>query len=402
MKRFSLFILLIVFCTTANAQKLSLSGYVKDMQGLYYLEDPITLSEDESFKWTTYNQIHNRLNIDFQVNSNLRVELGVRNRMLAGKLISDITEYAGFFEADDGLVDMSWNIAENDNWFLNTSIDRFYLDYTWKKFQLRVGRQRINWGINLVWNPNDLFNAFSYIDFDYEERPGSDAVLLTWYSSESSSLDVAFKTDKNHNITAAARYLFNVNDCDYQFIGGKNDDDIVFGCGWSGNIGDVSFRGESSFFIPISDNEPVYSSLDNDEKISKASFSTSISADYTFENSLFIHSAFLLNTAGTTETGSGISLLNPNLNLSAKKLSIGKYELFGQVSYPINPIFNVNLAGMFNPSDLSCYLGPSTTVSLQDNIELMLTTQILLGEAGSEYGYMGNTYACFGRLRWSF
>ena len=22
--------------------------------------------------------------------------------------------------------------------------------------------------------------------------------------------------------------------------------------------------------------------------------------------------------------------------------------------------------------------------------------------AGSEYGYLGNTYACFGRLRWSF
>jgi len=42
------------------------------------------------------------------------------------------------------------------------------------------------------------------------------------------------------------------------------------------------------------------------------------------------------------------------------------------------------------------------TVSLMENLELMLTAQVLLGETGSEYGAFGNTYAGFGRLRWSF
>jgi len=352
----------------------------------------LALSTGASFQWTTYNQIHNRLNLEYQPVENLRFELGVRNRLLVGKLIGDIPGYASLFETDNGLADLSWNLAENKNGFMNTSIDRLYVDYTWRNLQLKAGRQRINWGINLVWNPNDLFNAFSYIDFDYEERPGSDAVLLTLYTSKSSSLDVAFKTDRFNHTTAAARYLFNVRDYDVQFIGGKNENDWVLGGGWSGNIGRISCRGEGSFFSP----------LPGKSAVSETAVSATVSVDYTFKNSLYIHSAFLYNSMGTTRKGQGISLLDPSFNLSAKQLSIGKYEWFGQVSYPVSPILNVSLAGMLNPSDLSSYMGPTTTISLQDNLELMLTAQILLGEAGSEYGAMGNTYACFGRLRWSF
>ncbi|MFA7044032.1 MAG: hypothetical protein WC186_06785 [Bacteroidales bacterium] len=392
MKKILLPVLLLFAFTGLQAQKLTLSGYVKDMQGYYYFENPLVLPADGSFQQTTYNQIHNRLNLAFQPTNKLRFELGVRNRLIVGKLIHDIPGYADLFETDNGLADMSWNLVEKTNWFLNTSIDRFYADYTWKNLQLKVGRQRINWGINLVWNPNDLFNAFSYIDFDYEERPGSDAVLLTWYTSGSSGLDVAFKTDRYHNTTAAARYLFNFYDYDIQFIGGKNENDFVLGGGWSGNIGKVSFSGEGSFFTP----------LPGKEDLSSTSVSATISANYTFKNSLFVHSAFLFNSMGTTEREGGLSLINPNDNLSAKRLSIGKYEWFGQVSYPVNPILNVSLAGMLNPSDHSSYIGPMVTVSLLENLELMLTAQVLLGETGSEYGAFGNTYAGFGRLRWSF
>lgn len=392
MKRNLLIASLLLVFSVLHAQKLNLSGYVKDMQGYYYLQNPIPLSPTESFQSTTYNQLHNRLNLEYQPTENLRFELGVRNRLLIGPLIQDIAGYAGIFEADNGLVDLSFNLAEKDNWFLNTSIDRFYLDYTSGKFQLRLGRQRINWGINLVWNPNDLFNAFSFIDFDYEERPGSDAALLTWYRSGSSSLDIALKVDGNNNTTAAARYLFNLNGYDLQFIGGKNENDWVLGGGWSGNIGAVSFRGEGSFFTPMA----------GKEHLSKKAVSATLGADYTFGKELFFTAAFLFNSMGTTGSTTGLSLLNPNFNLSAKQLSIGKYELFGQLSYPFSPILNGSLAGMYNPSDGSSFIGPTVSLSLQDNLELMLTAQLLLGKTGSEYGAMGNTYACFGRLRWSF
>lgn len=374
------------------AQKLSVSGYVKDMPATYILEKPVMISPENEFKWTAFNLVHNRINLDWTPSENFKLHLGVRNRLFSGKMINDINGYAGLIKQDNGLVDLSWNLAEKNNWFANTAIDRIFAEYTWHNLQLRAGRQRINWGINLVWNPNDLFNAFSYTDFDYEERPGSDAALLTWYTSPSSSLDIAIKTDSSKKITAAARYLFNIYDYDIQFIGGKDKDDLIFGLGWSGNIGDYSFRGEGSIFKP----------LKKDLLNNKTAVSASISADRTFDNSLFIHFSFLYNSMGSTGDGAGFSLLDPNMTLSAKRLSTGKFETFGQMSYPVSPLINLNIATIFNPVDKSAYIGPSANLSLSDNLDLLFTAQILTGNEKSEYAYFGNTYCFFGRLKWSF
>jgi len=72
---------------------------------------------------------------------------------------------------DPGFVDMSRNIVSGSSYFLNITADRFWLDYHQQGLDLRLGRQRINWGQTFVWNANDVFNSYSFFDFDYEERP---------------------------------------------------------------------------------------------------------------------------------------------------------------------------------------------------------------------------------------
>ncbi|MDR0732467.1 MAG: hypothetical protein LBF08_00170 [Dysgonamonadaceae bacterium] len=57
---------------------------------------------------------------------------------------------------------------------------------------------------------------------------------------------------------------------------------------------------------------------------------------------------------------------------------------------------------MFNPADLSAYISPNFTISLKDNLDLLIGSQLLLSTTGSEYASMGNTYAAFARLKWSF
>ncbi len=88
------------------------------------------------------------------------------------------------------------------------------------KFQVTLGRQRINWGQTFVWNPNDIFNAYSYFDFDYIERPGSDAVRLQYFPSSSSVAEFAVKVDDENDITAAGLYRFNKWGYDIQFLAG--------------------------------------------------------------------------------------------------------------------------------------------------------------------------------------
>ncbi len=55
-------------------------------------------------------------------------------------------------------------------------VDRLFLDFVKDDFQITVGRQRIAWGTCWVWNPTDLFNPLEVLDFDYEERPATDAL----------------------------------------------------------------------------------------------------------------------------------------------------------------------------------------------------------------------------------
>ena len=114
--------------------------------------------------------------------------------------------YSESIGSDQGLVDLSWNIHNEQSFFLNTTIDRLWFDFNYGKFQARVGRQRINWGQTLVWNPNDIFNAYSFFDFDYIERPGSDAVRLQYYPDFSSTIEIAVKADYEDDVTAAALY----------------------------------------------------------------------------------------------------------------------------------------------------------------------------------------------------
>jgi hypothetical protein len=404
MKRIVALLLVLRFsCLVASAQGgkpaiVELDGYLKEMPSAYVMQKEIPVSGTEDMKRTWYNLVHNRMNITINATGNLNFTVGMRNRFLAGGLIHAIPQYADVLSADDGFADLSWNIFNGDGMVFNTSFDRAYIDITFQTVQIKVGRQRVNWGIGLVWNPNDIFNAFSYIDFDYEERPGSDAVSITWYRSATSSLDVVGKIAGNpldsahRSVTLAARYFFNLKDYDFQFIAGKYNDDIVGGFGWSGAIKNVSFRGEISAFTPVTDRHITR----------ETAVAATVEADYTFGNQLYLHGAALFNSSGKLKGAGGMNLLSVQNELSAKKLSYGKVELFGQASYPVSPVFNMGLAAMLNPADLSAYLSPNCTFSLADNLDLMLNTQLLLGKPGTEYAANTNIYAAFARMKWSF
>ena len=88
---------------------------------------------------------------------------------------------------------MQWSLVDNSNVVLSVIADRFYYQFAAEKLELRLGRQRINWGINTTWNPNDIFNSYNIYDFDYEEREGSDAIRLKYFPNYQSSLDLAYK-----------------------------------------------------------------------------------------------------------------------------------------------------------------------------------------------------------------
>lgn len=384
------FVTMLIIHVNAHAQSsIDFNGYVKELSMYYKPTEPIPVSETKTLDNFFLNQIHNRLNFSWYVNSNWTFDVEARNRVFFGPTIRDFPEYEDFINQDNGFFDLGTVLISQDSWFLHSVIDRAWVDYTRGKWQIRFGRQRINWGTNLVWNPNDVFNTFSYFDFDYEERPGTDGLRMQYYTSETSSAELVYKIGHNNNETAVAgMYRFLTGSYDVQFMGGWVGKDYVLGGGWSGDIKGGGFRGEATWFRPRDKNDPT-----NFE-----SFVASVSGDYTLKNSLYIHFAALFNGNGTTGDAGGRSFFTPDI--SAKMLSFGRYNLFAQTSYPITPIFSGNIAAMLNPSDGSSFVGPSLTYSIGNNWELMLNGQLFLGHAGTEYGDLGK--AIYGRLKWAF
>lgn len=362
--------------------RMTLNGHLQNLNTIW-----IT---DASQEWYSLGSIYNRLNFNWYLHENWTFAASARNVMTFGQLVyENYPYYTELLTTDDGYMDLTGTIARDSSYALYSNIDRINLQFSKGKLDVRVGRQRINWGINMVWNPNDIFNTFNYYDFDYVERPGCDAVRMQYYTGVSSSVEGAVKVDADDRITAAAMYKFNRWNYDFQVMGGLMTDDVVLGAGWTGYIKDAGFTGEGSYFRDknrFADTSGV--------------FVFSAGANYTFRNSLFIHGSFLYNSNGTTgKAGWGNSIIVLR-DLSPKTFSPARYSLLAQVSYPITPLIQGDISSILNPNDGSFFVGPNLNISLSDNITLLVMAQLFIGEDGTEFGNNGQLY--YLRLKWSF
>lgn len=345
------------FSSFAQDKKLQINGYVTNMQSAIF--------EDVDSAWTNENLIHNRLNFNYYANDYLTINVELRNRLFTGDNVKHYPGYADLFEEDKGIVDLTTNIFDGHSFFLNTTIDRAKIDLTFSNLNVTLGRQRINWGQTFVWNPNDIFNSYSYFDIDYEEKPGSDAIRAQYYIGSISSIELVAKTDSTEELAFAALYRFNKFNYDFQLLAGKmNVDEYVAGLGWSGFIKSLGFRGEVSQIITNHD------SLEN-------ALLASFGLDYYFTNSaaLQFEALFIDNPQELNNFQEYYS--SP---LSIRNLSFTKLSLFASGSYPITPILNVSLAGMYYPKLNGFFIGPSLTYSISDNADFSIIYQAFSGE----------------------
>jgi hypothetical protein len=380
----SIFIFLLVssFCFSGHPQEkkkiITLNGYITTMQSAMF--------DSLSGPFLNENLLHNRLNFKGYISNNLTFTAEFRNRLFTGDLVRLGKYYTGLIGADDGLVDMSWNVIEKQSFLFNTTVDRLWIDLHYDKFQVTAGRQRINWGQALIWNPNDIFNAYSFFDFDYIERPGSDAVRLQYFTSSSSAAELAVKVNSENDVTAAGLYRFNKWSYDIQFLAGiANGEDIVIGTGWSGAIGSISFRGEASWFdnnknFPGDESTILitagFDKIFKDNSIAQVQF-------------MYCNNPLLLNDFNSFYSGS----------LSSKDLAFSRFSSFGQFTWAVTPLLNMTLSAMWFPDLDGYFAGPSLDYSLAENIDFSILWQHFNGIMA---GTRTNINLGFLRLKYSF
>ena len=361
--------------------KLLMSGYLKDM----VITD---FSLSDSVLWT--NLIHNRLNFKWYPNDKFSAFVEFRTQWYTGDYVKIIPGFENQIGAAEDFFDLSWTVVSNEYNVLHAMVDRVYLEYQSNDWNARLGRQRINWGVSMIWNPNDLFNAYSYVDFDYEERPGSDALRIQKFTGFASSVEVAANlADNLGSWVGAAKWAINKGGYDFQVIGGFAKKDVAFGGAWAGNIKRGGLKGEFTYFIPVAGNTK------------NNAFLGTFSYDYSFKNNLYFNVSYLYNSDGALDLGSGGFIDFYFGELTARDLSPYMHSAFLLSTYPIHPLITGALAIMSFPGNKSLFINPTVTISLLSNLDLSITGQIFYGEniAGD---FKSLSRVLYTRLKWSF
>ena len=328
-----------------------------------------------------------RLNTKWYPLESLSGVLEIRTRLFYGTLVRETPGFADQLKHNAGLGNLGvtlWNRGEGVGY---AEIDRCFLNWNPEHLQVTLGRQRVAWGTNLVWNPVDLFNPLSILDFDYIERPAADAARVQYYTGEVSKIEVALKPGSNETSRiVAAQWTTNSWNYDFHLLAGVRGDSWCAGGAWAGDISGGGFRGEL-----LASEIPAELRTD-----ASTMFSGAISGDYTFPTSLYVHAEILYNSQGVRNNAASARPRALALGL----LSPARWSLYEELSYDISPLLRGSIFFIHNPDDLSLVAVPSLTWSVVTNLDATLLVMSFHGAGGTEYGKLGT--ALFARCKWSF
>ena len=387
---FFLFFLIIVSCIELQGQEkkaeFTLSGYIN------YLPSYLEFERLNKKEFQTNHLIHNRLNIRGYIQENFSIGLELRNRILFDE---------GAFNTDDGYFDLSHYFINNSKFKLHSMIDRMWLKYQKEKIEISIGRQRVNWGINTIWNSNDLFNAYNFIDFDYIERPGSDVIRFQYTGDNLSSLDIVYKPSTIESSSViAALYKINKMGYDFQFLAANYYDDIALGGGWAGNIKNTGFKGEITYFIS-----------DDSSEVNSTSLSTSI--DYSFKNGFYILGSHLYNSNGFSDPQEfNLQSVTQNV-LSPKNLMPSKNSYLIQASAFITPAINSSFTLLYGEGINFFFFSPNISYEINASLDASIIGQFFyMDDEFNPYipidtdvapiNTINKINGYYARLKWSF
>lgn len=371
------------FCQETKSEKrkvFELRGYIKDLQSAYFIE-----KVDSNI---SSNLIHNRLNFKVNFSNRLTLRLEFRNRIFYGEQIKLTPEFGKMINQSNNIYKLSYLWMDEKSIVIHSVIDRLMVRYTLKKWDLRLGRQRINWGINTIWNPNDIFNAYNFLDFDYEERPGTDALRIQRFFKRNAFLDFAYKPGKKKDEQIIGVLLgLNKWKYDFQFLSGIYQSDFLLGGGWAGSIKKIGFKGEMSRFLPV---------IEPTDKKASCTFSTMV--ERTFKKDWYASFGFLYTSNQLNTQSFGNSIYASNV--SVKQLFPFRYSFQASAMKSFSPITSLGLTSVYSTEKNTLILFPTFSWSVSSNFDLNITAQSFF--AKKEAGYRNLISGLFIRVEYSF
>lgn len=384
MKTVTLILGLLVTCQEAVTQdstglkkKWTLNGYIKNLQ---------SLSFDKHFdQLLAGDLIHNRINVKWKPTEEMTAAIEWRNRLFWGDEVKNTPGFTRLLRNGHEWLNLSVVWISKSNFVMQSNIERLWMEVRKPRWNVRLGRQRINWGITTTWNPNDIFNTYSFLDFDYEERPGSDAMKFQYLFKDFSNIEIAISPMGNSDKSiTAARYFINKWGYDFQMIAGLYQNTFTAGLGWAGNLGNVGYKGEGQAFFH--------------KKDSGTYINYSLEFNYAFKKGWYISASVLHNTRGISKPVDDWSKID--FRISPKNLMPAAWSIITAGSKEITPLFSGNISLVYSPGVNLFILYPSLKYNIAANVDVDLIWQSFFLEL--QRRFEATNHRAFLRVKWNF
>jgi hypothetical protein len=359
-----------------------------------YLKYLFSYSDNRTTGQTADHLLHGRLNTKWYASDAWTLACEIRARAYAGGSVEKTPQFIDLIRNNHEFAHLDAILWDRRSTVGYTEIDRLWADWNNGRWEATLGRQRFALGTNLVWNPTDLFNPYSILDFDYEERPGFDGVHVQYYLGPVSKIEIASKPGKTSwRSTSAAVLTLNAWQYDFHILAARRSGLWLAGGSWAGDIAGAGFRGEATLSQRPAE---ILPGMYDASKTTGTMSSIAISLDYTFPNTLYFHFESLYNSAGATRDAGLFAIQSQTLGL----LLPSRWSLYEEVSYDITPLIRGSVFLINNPTDGSLVALPSVTWSVVTNLDFTALAIVSNGNPLTEFGGYGRSG--YLRFKWAF
>lgn len=288
-------------------------------------------------------------------------------------------------------LDTAWNWKDDTGQSGLLWWDRLNAKFSLAKVDITLGRQAITFGKAYFFNPLDVFLPFDPRQFDREYKAGVDALRVDIYLGDFSGITLVAAAGRELDVNGQylddhtrldaswygsallARAYTTLAGWDLAVQGGKVYGAYQLGGALTGDLGPLQVRAEAAYFW-ADGRRPLPAPLKGD--IIEDHLMLVLGAGHRFDNSLTLEAEYLFNGAGDPDN---LEAALARVNCGAA-LQMGRHLLGATVSYEITPLVVGQLAVLCSLSDGSCLLQPTLTISVADNVSMLVGASLGLGE----------------------
>ncbi len=284
------------------------------------------------------------------------------------------------------LMDLTAEIAEEDQWTLYHRLDRLCLTLGARWGRLSLGRQSISWGNGFLFNPLDLVNPFSPVDMEREYKTGEDMITAQVSAGKAGSLQLVCVSRRNpasddiawDQTSVAGKLHSTYASTEFDLLMARHYRDVVFGFGSIGYLGDAAWRLDATWTI-LSDNQ---------ERNGCATAVANMDYSWTWwDRNCYGFVELFVNDLGTDSYSHAWfnTALSERL-VRGELFTLGQTYVCAQFRTEVHPLFNLSLTGIHNSQDPSGIVQPRAVWDMAQNVQVVLGGNIMYGGKGSEFG----------------